>query len=86
MVALLEEISKTMLEKYKTSFPEFAEKDPFYFYMNGKIDSKLLINIVECYLQRTALLKCIFPEYPRDSRDPRDRLTHGLEENVVSNM
>ena len=36
MMALLEEISKTMLEKYKTSFPEFAEKDPFYFYMNGK--------------------------------------------------
>ena len=64
MVALLEEVAKTMLERYKEKYPQLSEQDPFYYYINGKVDSKMLVNVAECYLQRVALLKCIFPEMP----------------------
>jgi len=64
MIALLEEVSKSMLQTYKNKFPTRAEQDPFYYFMNGKVDSKMIINVAECFLQRVALLKCIFPSMP----------------------
>jgi hypothetical protein len=64
MIELLEGRSKSALRQYKEQHGEIAEADPFYYYLNGKLDGKMMNLVAECFLQRVLLLKLIFPQFP----------------------
>ena len=64
MLELLEERSKTMLLRYNQTYPGQAEQDPFYYYLNGKLDGKFMTEVLSSFLQRVVLYKLIFPTYP----------------------
>jgi hypothetical protein len=63
MIAVVENAAKEAALAYTVRLQRESATDPMTYYLNGKLDGKIVTNITESWLERQLLLKSLFPEY-----------------------